>query len=106
MGSSITRALAWRAVKQVASGPDLSRGAPANPHSPLVSRRPVASRFLKQPRPDLRPGQDIGRVLLMPSDAVIELRPLRIRQRCRVRFQAFPDGIEQFCLLRRGEGIY
>jgi len=29
---------------------------PANPHSPLVSRRPVASRFLKQPRPDLFPG--------------------------------------------------
>jgi hypothetical protein len=41
----------------------------------------------------------------MPSDAVIKLRPLRIRQRCRVRFQAFPDGIEQFCLLRRRETI-
>jgi hypothetical protein len=42
----------------------------------------------------------------MPSDAVIKLRPLRIRQRCRVRFQAFPDRVEQFRLLRRGEVIY
>ena len=42
----------------------------------------------------------------MPSDAVIKLRPLRIRQGQRVRFQAFPDSIEQFCLLRSGEAIY
>lgn len=41
--------------------------------------RPGVSRFLKQPRPDLFPGHDIGRVLPMPSDAVIELCPLRIR---------------------------
>jgi len=42
----------------------------------------------------------------MPSDAVLKLRPLRIRQRCSVRFQAFPDGVQQFCLLRRREAIY
>lgn len=42
----------------------------------------------------------------MPSDAVIKLRPLRIRQRCRVRFQVFPDRIQQFCLLCMGEAIY
>jgi len=42
----------------------------------------------------------------MPSDAVIELCPLRIRQRYRVRFQAFLDRIEQFCLLRSREAIY
>ena len=75
---------------------------PANPHSPLVSRRPGVSRFLKQARPDLLPRDDIGRVLLMPSDAVIKLRPLRIRQRYRVRLQALPDRIQQFRLLRSG----
>jgi len=41
----------------------------------------------------------------MPSNAVIKLRALRIRQRYCVRFQAFPDCIEQFCLLRRGEAV-
>jgi hypothetical protein len=40
----------------------------------------LASRFLKQARPDLLPRNDIGGVLLMPNDAVIKLRPLRIRQ--------------------------
>ena len=54
--------------------------APANPHSPLGSRRPAVSRFLKQTSPDLLPRDDIGRVLLMPSDAVVKLRPLRIRE--------------------------
>ena len=78
---------------------------PANPHSPLVSRQPGESRSLKQASPDLLPGEDSGRILLMPSDAVIELRPLRIRQRYCVRFQAFPDCIEQFCLLCRGEAV-
>src|ERR1019366_4605692 len=62
------------------SGPPAMPGLPANPHWPLVSRRLGESRFLKQPRPDLFPGDDIGRVLLVPSDAVIKLRPLRIRQ--------------------------
>ncbi len=79
---------------------------PANPHSPLVSRQPGVSRFLKQARPDLFPGDDIGRVLLVASDAVIKLCPLRIRQGSRVRFQAFPDRIQQFCLLRSGETVY
>jgi len=41
----------------------------------------------------------------MPSDAVIKLRSLRIRQRSRIRFQALPDRIQQFCLLRRGQAI-
>ncbi len=77
----------------------------ANPHSHLESRRPGASRFLKKARPDLLPRDDIGRVLLMPSDAVLKLRPLRIRQRCRVRFQALPDRIQQFCLLGWGQAI-
>jgi len=53
---------------------------PTNPHSPLGSRRPAVSRFLKQTSPDLLPRDDIGRVLLMPSDAVVKLRPLRIRE--------------------------
>ena len=78
---------------------------PAGPHSLQVSRRPGASRFLKKARPDLLPREDIGRVLLMPSDAVLKLRPLRIRQRCRVRFQALPDRIQQFCLLGWGQAI-
>ena len=42
----------------------------------------------------------------MPGDAVVKLRALRISQGCRVRFQAFPDRIEQFRLLRRGEAFY
>jgi hypothetical protein len=54
----------------------------------------------------LLPGHDIGRVLLVPSNAVIKLCGLRIRQGCRVRFQAFPYRIEQFSLLGRGEAIY
>jgi hypothetical protein len=41
----------------------------------------------------------------MPSDAVIKLRLLRIRQRCGVRFQALPHRVEQFCLLRGGEAV-
>jgi hypothetical protein len=36
--------------------------------------------LLKQARPDLLPWNYIGGVLLMPGDAVIKLRPLRIRQ--------------------------
>jgi hypothetical protein len=50
----------------------------------------LASRFLKQARPDLLPRNDIARILFMPGDAVIKLRSLRLRQRCGVRFQAFP----------------
>jgi hypothetical protein len=42
----------------------------------------------------------------MPRDAIVELRALCIRQGCGVRFQAFPDCIEEFCLLRRGEAFY
>jgi hypothetical protein len=53
----------------------------------------------------LLPRDDIGRVLFMPGDAVIKLGPLRIGQRCRVRFQAFPDCIEQVGLLRCGEAV-
>ena len=54
-------------------------------------------------RPDLLPRDDIGWVFLTPSDAVVKLRPLRIRQRYRVRFQALPDRIQQFRLLRSGQ---
>ena len=64
---------------------------PANPHSLLESKRPAASRLLEKARPDFLPGDDIRRVLLMPSDAVVKLRPLSVCQRYRVRFQAFPD---------------
>jgi len=42
----------------------------------------------------------------MAGDPVIKLRALRIRQQCGVRFQAFPDRIEQFCLLRGGQAFY
>jgi hypothetical protein len=49
---------------------------PANPHSLLESRRPGVSRVLEQARPDLLPGDDIGGVLLVPSDAVVKLRSL------------------------------
>src|ERR1700676_1966940 len=79
---------------------------PTNPHSHQVSRRPGVSRFLKQARPDLFPGDDIERVLRMSSDAVIKLRPLRIRQAGRVRFQAFPNRVQEFCLLSSGETLY
>src|SRR5260370_23047104 len=79
---------------------------PASPRAHPVPRRKGALRFLKQPRLDLLPRDDTGWVLHMPSNAVIELRPLRIRQRYRVRFQAFPDRVQQFCLLRNGEAIY
>jgi hypothetical protein len=41
----------------------------------------------------------------MPSDSVTKLRPLRIGQRYRFRFQALPDRIQQFGLLRRGQAI-
>lgn len=77
-----------------------------NPHSPLESRRLIASRLLKQPRPDLLPRDDIRWILLLPVNSVIKLRPLRIRQGHRVRLQAFPDGIQQFRLFRSGQAIY
>ena len=77
----------------------------ANPRSHLLSRRQAVSRLLKQARPDLLPRDNIGRVLLMPSDTVIQFRPLRIRQRQSVRFQALPDRIQQLRLLRRGQAI-
>ena len=43
--------------------------------------------------------------LLMPSDSVIKLPPLRIRQRYRVGFQALPDRIQKFRLPRGREAI-
>ena len=60
---------------------------------------------LKRPRPGLLPRDDIRRVLLMPRNSEIKLRPLRIRQRRRIRFQALPDRIQQFRLLRSGQAI-
>ena len=78
---------------------------PANPHSPLESKRQAASRFLEQIRPNLLPRDDIRRVLLLASNSVIQLRPLRIRQRHCVRFQAFPYRIQQLRLLRSGQAI-
>src|SRR5579863_885640 len=78
---------------------------PAGPDSPQASRRRGVSRFLKQARSDLLPRDDIGRVLVMPSDAVIKLRPLRVCQRHCVRFQAFPDCVQQLRLLRRREAV-
>jgi hypothetical protein len=53
---------------------------PANLHLPQGSRQPEASRLLKQARPDFLPRDDFGRILLMAGDAVVKLRPLRIRQ--------------------------
>jgi hypothetical protein len=41
----------------------------------------------------------------MPSNAVVKLRPLRVCQRYRIRFQALPDRIQQLCFLRRREAI-
>ena len=41
----------------------------------------------------------------MPGGSVIQLRSLSIRQRYRVRFQAFPDCIQQLRLLRSGHAI-
>ena len=82
---------------------------PAPPASlclPLVTRRPAASRFLEQPCPDLLPRDDIGGILLMTRNAVIQLSALSGRQRKRVSFQALPDCIEQVCLLSDGEAIY
>ena len=42
----------------------------------------------------------------MPRDSVIQLGALRVRERYRVRFEAFPDCIQQFCFLGRGQGVY
>ena len=39
----------------------------------------------------------------MPFDARIELGPLCVSQGCRVRFEAFPNGIQQIRLLGRRE---
>src|SRR5439155_21586638 len=66
-----------------------------DPHSLQVSKRLAASQFVEQTRPDSLPGDDIGWILLMPLDAVIELRALRIRQR-QCGFQALPHHIQQF----------
>jgi hypothetical protein len=79
---------------------------PANPQSALVARRPGASRLLKQARPDLFPGDDVGRVLLMPCDAGGKLRPLRVGESQRVGFQALPHHVQQFRLFRSGEAVY
>ncbi len=49
--------------------------------SPPATRRPAASRLLKQARFDLLPRDHIGRILLVPCNALIELRPLCVRQR-------------------------
>ena len=65
-----------------------------------------ASQFLEKARPDLLPGDDIGWILLMPLDAAIQLRALRVRQRQGVGFQAFPNCIQQFGLLSGGEICY
>ena len=42
----------------------------------------------------------------MASDPVIKLGPLGVRQGCGIRFQAFPERVEQFCLLHGGEALY
>jgi len=42
----------------------------------------------------------------MPLDAVVKLRSLRVRQRQRVGFQAFPNCIQQFRFLGGGESFY
>lgn len=80
-------------------------GHPANLHSLLVSRQPAESRLLKQARFDLLPGNDIGRIVFMASDAVIELSSLSISQRCGIGLQTFPDGIQQLCFLSRRQAL-
>ena len=42
----------------------------------------------------------------MPSDSVIQFGALLVRKRYSVRFQAFPDCIQQLSLLCKGEAIY
>jgi hypothetical protein len=41
----------------------------------------------------------------MPREAVVQFRPLRLRQRRRIRLQAFPHRIQQFNLFGSGEGL-
>jgi hypothetical protein len=77
----------------------------STPLPPQAARRRGASRFLEQGRPDLLPGDDIGRILLMARDAVIQLGALLFGQRKRVGLQAFPDGIQQFRLLSSRESF-
>ena len=77
-----------------------------NPRLLQVSRRPAASQFLEQARPDLLPGDDIGGILLMPLDTVIELRGVCICQRQCVGFQAFPHHIQQFGFFGSGQIFY
>ena len=67
--------------------------------------RALVSRFLRQACLDLFPGDDIGRVLLMPSEPAIELGALRVRERCRVGLQAFPYRVQQLRFLGGGEGF-
>lgn len=74
---------------------------PASLHSPLGSKRLGVSRFLEEGRPYLLPRDDVGGVLLVVRDAMIKLGSLCISERCGIRFKAFPDSIEQFCLLER-----
>jgi len=52
------------------------------------------------------PGEDGGGVLLEPGEPVIEFGALRIGQRSRIGFQAFPDCVQQFRLLSDGEVAY
>jgi hypothetical protein len=92
--SAIKRGTLHRALEELLPLPRLPapRIAPAVEagyhHNPMILRveegiqtTEGVSRFLKQARSDLLPRDDIGWVLLMSSDAVIKLRPLRIRQR-------------------------
>jgi len=72
----------------------------------LVSRRLAVSQFLEQAGFDLFPGDDIGRILLMPLNAVIEFCALRVRQRQCVGFQTFPHHIQKFGLFGRGKIFY
>ena len=41
----------------------------------------------------------------MLRDAMVKFRALRVRQSQRVGLQAFPDRVQQFCFLCRGEAI-
>ena len=70
-----------------------------------MTKQQGVSRFLEQARLDLLPRDDIGRVFLMASDSAVKLRPLRIGQRCGIRFEALPDSIQQFRLLGGGQAI-
>ena len=71
------------------------------PSSPTVQRH----RFLNRPALDLLPWGNVGRILLIPGNPIVEFDPLRTRQRRRVGFKALPQRVKQFVFLCCGKGL-